>query len=179
MGYNKWNQFLKKFYKEKKELDPTYTYRKAMTDAKQQYKEYVKKEKKMVKEKIKPVIHLIKDPMNYIMPQFLNTHDKIALKIASNYFKDVRLNKMDCLMIYKNNISFEKENRRMKRIYENELRRMLAKRKAQRKAQIRGGMLIQRLKSALRRRVVQRGRVVPIRVPQHISLKGRMLSHLI
>ena len=74
-----------------------------MEDASPEYAKYKTKRKKFIKEHVKPKLHIIKDPLNYIMPEFLNTYDKISLRNSSTLFDKVELNKEDFELLYKNN----------------------------------------------------------------------------
>ena len=117
---NDWHKFLKQFFKDKKEADPKYLYKNAMKDARNPYKQFKIERTKMRKE-IGKKIHIIRDPLNYIMPQYLDTYDKIALKMSHILFSSVRLNNKDLKLLYlenKQKIRKEKDDKKFSGIIE-------------------------------------------------------------
>ncbi len=99
---NDWHKFLATYYKEKKAIDPNYLYRQAMRDGQIPYAKF-KKEQKKIRKEIGKHLHIIRDPLNYIMSEYLNTHDKISLKLSSDFFTNVKLNNKDCKLLYSEN----------------------------------------------------------------------------
>jgi len=124
-----WKEFVKELYSIEKKKGKKYG--DVLTMASPLYKDYKKKHKKYIEEEIKSKIHIIKDPMNYIMPQFLNLKDKITLRNTSNYFKDVRLNNKDFAHLF-NKMEREKKMA-MKRKMEEERQYKFFKFKRKRK----------------------------------------------
>lgn len=96
---NLWHTFLATFYKEKRAIHPNYTYRQAMEDGKGSYLKF-KIDRKKIRKELGAKIHLIRDPLNYVMAEYLNTYDKISLKSSSDMFRNVKLNIEDCKLLY-------------------------------------------------------------------------------
>ena len=117
---NDWHKFVKEFYRKKKQSDPYYPYKQAMQDASLPYKQF-KIEQLAMRKEIGRKIHLIKDPLNYIMPQYLDTNNKITLKLSHDLFSNVRLNNKDFQFLYlenKQKIKREKDDKKFSGIIE-------------------------------------------------------------
>ena len=110
-----WHEFAKAFYKKKKEEDPEYFYWQAMQDASIPYKKY-KIEQKQMRKEIGKTLHIIRDPLTYIMPQYLDTHGKIALKLSSNFFDNVKLVDKDFKLLYSENKQQIKKKKREEKV---------------------------------------------------------------
>ena len=114
LSYDKhlWNDFLKQYVKDMRKNDKTYSYKSAMKDTKYKYIQYKIDRTEYIKKKIRPKIPIIIDPICYIVSEFLDTHDKISLRLASSLFDNIKLNSTDLLKIYKDKKQYIRDKKK-------------------------------------------------------------------